>query len=492
MLLTTPTLALAQTWRLGADVRVRETFTDNVRLSSTNRESDWVTELSPGVSLTGRSARARGSLNARLNSYYHTTDSNSNDTNLELFGGGTFEAVEDTLFIDADARASREVLSSFGASSPDGINTNENSAQYYGMSVTPRGYWRLGTSGTVEARYRLGYTGADVSSYDSQITHDWTLALRNGAAWGRAGWELIGLGSANEYDRGRDRSMARLRAAFVYTASASVKLRLFGGQERNNFSSQEQKTYTNWGGGVEWRPSVRTLLSAEAEDRFFGTGYNVRFSHRRARTSMDMQFSRDVSSNAETFNGGSSYFLLLEQEERLLESQVPDASLRRQIAILRLALQGITPQNAAQLGGLSSTRTINQVGRITLVANGVRNSVSLTLSRLQRDTFLNQALTNVNDDFSRYGRVIDYVTFVGWSNRLTPFTSVNAGLSYTDSEGSNSGAPDTSRQQKDVTLGLNTQLGARSNGGLTFRRSNSRGSATYTENAVSAFLAYRF
>ncbi|MEC5397663.1 TIGR03016 family PEP-CTERM system-associated outer membrane protein [Uliginosibacterium sp. H1] len=492
MLTATPTFVAAQSWRLGADVRVREAFTDNVRLSGTNPESDWVTEVAPGVSLSGRSARVRGNLNARLNSYYHTTDTDSNNTNLDLFGGGTVEAIEDTLFVDADARASQEVLSSFGASSPDGINTNENSAQYYSLSITPRAYWRLGSSGTGEARYRLGYSGADTSAYDTRLTHDWTLALRNGSAWGRAGWELVGLGSSNEYDRGRDQSMARLRAAFVYTVSGSLKLRLFGGQERNNFTSRDQESYTNWGGGVEWRPSERTLFSAEAEDRFFGTGYNIRFSHRRPRSSVDMHFSRDVSSNSDAINGGSSYFLLLEQEERLLESQIPDVTQRRQVAILRLALQGITPQNAAQLGGLSSTRTINRVGRITLVASGLRNDFSLSLSRLQRDTFFNQALSAVSDDFSRYGRVIDYVAFVGWNTRLSPRTSVNAGLTYTDSEGSNSGSPDTSRQQKDVTLGLNTTFGSHSNGGLQYRRSNSSGSATYTENAVSAFLAYRF
>ena len=55
--------AAAGDWTITPFISGQETFTDNVLLTPTNRHSDFVTGLSPGISITGESARFSANLN---------------------------------------------------------------------------------------------------------------------------------------------------------------------------------------------------------------------------------------------------------------------------------------------------------------------------------------------------------------------------------------------------------------------------------------------
>src|SRR5262245_53091591 len=55
--------ALAGDWTISPFIAGQETFTDNVLLTPTNRHSDFVTSLFPGISITGESARYTATLN---------------------------------------------------------------------------------------------------------------------------------------------------------------------------------------------------------------------------------------------------------------------------------------------------------------------------------------------------------------------------------------------------------------------------------------------
>src|SRR5438270_13873055 len=55
--------ALAGDWTITPFMAGQETFTDNVLLTPTNRHSDLVTGLSPGVAISGETARFNAILN---------------------------------------------------------------------------------------------------------------------------------------------------------------------------------------------------------------------------------------------------------------------------------------------------------------------------------------------------------------------------------------------------------------------------------------------
>ena len=89
-------------------------------------------------------------------------------------------------------------------------------------------------------------------------------------------------------------------ATLIYAVSPQLKLRLIGGHERNDYSVGEDVSRSFSGGGVDWQPNSRTNLSATAENRFFGTAYNVSFTHRMPLSSFDLGYVRDVASTETT------------------------------------------------------------------------------------------------------------------------------------------------------------------------------------------------
>ena len=54
--------ALAEEWRITPSVQFGETFTDNVNLTATNRQADWVQSLSPRLNLTVEGARINANI----------------------------------------------------------------------------------------------------------------------------------------------------------------------------------------------------------------------------------------------------------------------------------------------------------------------------------------------------------------------------------------------------------------------------------------------
>ena len=47
----------AARWTVTPDITLRETYTDNVFVGSATRESDLVTQITPGIRIDGRSRR---------------------------------------------------------------------------------------------------------------------------------------------------------------------------------------------------------------------------------------------------------------------------------------------------------------------------------------------------------------------------------------------------------------------------------------------------
>jgi uncharacterized protein (PEP-CTERM system associated) len=58
--------AHAESWRITPSIAVNETLTNNLFLTSTNRTSDLVTGITPGISIDGQGARASLRLNYGL------------------------------------------------------------------------------------------------------------------------------------------------------------------------------------------------------------------------------------------------------------------------------------------------------------------------------------------------------------------------------------------------------------------------------------------
>src|SRR5437899_3235422 len=93
--------AAAGDWTITPFISGQETFTDNVLLTPTKRQSDFVTGLSPGISINGESARFSANLNYSPTVALFALTPNQNFVGHNLYANGNAILARDLLFLDA-------------------------------------------------------------------------------------------------------------------------------------------------------------------------------------------------------------------------------------------------------------------------------------------------------------------------------------------------------------------------------------------------------
>lgn len=491
------TNAGAANWRTEANISVTETWTDNSNRNAESR-SDWVTQVTPGVRISGQGARVSGSLDARLDNTLHASGQSDNRTSLGLFANGNVELLEDHVFLDGTASMSRQDLSLFGASSSGSLySNNSNQTEVRTYSLSPSARFRLGSVGVAQMRYRFSQMDSDSNAFNSSQSNDWNASLSNGSAFGALGWFLSTQGSSNDGGRGTTSSSSNYRAGLTYILVPDWRFQVFTGRETNDFNNGRHEATTNWGGGVDWNVSPHTSISASATKRFFGWGYSANLQHRFPRSSVLLDFSKDVSSMASEGGTGlfafsSQYAAALQAEMALIRAANPGLSETQitNLAMFVLFSRGISPQ-FSQINAIYSSYSVSRQVRATWVLNGLRNTLSLNASRARRDRIESGTYVGLGD-FANFNRITDSTLSALWAHRLSPMTSLSVLLSRTRAVGNEVSGAETNRRQTSLAVGLSTRLGVRTSGSIFYRYSRSSGSAEFSENAISASLVHTF
>jgi len=146
--------ALAQQSRFVPSVAVTETYTSNANFGGQGAEqSDWVTTLTAGLQFNevGPRARLNGSITLSELYYARHTQANSFAPNVNLTGN--IEAIENFLFVDAQAFVGQTYYSAFGAQPGSLVNgtANRNTSQTYLISPYVQGQFG-GTTVTYHLR----------------------------------------------------------------------------------------------------------------------------------------------------------------------------------------------------------------------------------------------------------------------------------------------------------------------------------------------------
>lgn len=486
LLMFTAGSSFAQTTTIQPTLLGRLTYTDNVD-ASTNGSSDWVTEITPGISLRRESGRLNGFLSANLRSLSYARDSDRNTTFLALAGRGEFEAMQDFLFIDVDARVSRDngsALSGRGTNDPLDVNKDNETRQ---LSLGPRFEFRpFGTSeGLLSYRYSWFNGSGDI---ESREVGDLEARLTDEQTVGRLGWGAEYQREDTSYSKSSfaDVTREKYEGFLLFRPVQRVRLSAGLGRESNDFGLGSE-SYTTKSAGVEWAASPRTNLSASVEDRFFGTGYDFDLTHRRARSSWNLAASRDVSSSTNNNPGAEDELRYREFYDAL--GTISDPIERANEARRLLEEQG---GNSAFLF-VSNSYYVNEIIRGSVALIGRRNVLRFDLQRNERSRLGAAPVTNTQDDFATYDTVIDNSVSASIAHRLTPQSSGNVSLRYSESEGTGANQSTTDRTQ--LSIGVTTRLGPSASGGVVYRYQRAEGTgegADFTENAVAANIGIRF
>lgn len=481
------TNAPAQVLDLQPTLQTRLTFSDNIRASGSDKRSGWVAEVSPGLAggITREGARVQGRFNVSARNLGYTSDDGWRRPALSLQAGGQVEAIEDFFFIEADAAIRRSNLSLFsGRSSDDFLNADRRN-ETRSLALAPRLEFSLGSIADARLRYQQNWLSGGRGALVAQRRGEWSADVIGARAFGPLGWG-VNYRRADTAYRDNDINDVReesLRGSLFYTVTPRFRLRGIVGHERNDFGAGRTQSNSITGAGFDWNPSPRTSLSGYVEDRFFGNGYDLSLSHRWSRSSLQLGWSKDVSSSLQRFESVFANPLFVDEfEDERLVALIPDPVLRQQFLSL-------FPQFGPE-GFVSNAYFVDERIRLAYRISGVRNTLSVGYSQSSRSRASASSGLLIDDFFRDSERVKTRSTTLSLSHRLTPHSSLNGSVAHSVAERSG-GLSDRTRRLT-TSLGYSTRLGHRTVGGLTYRHQKSSGARDFTENVISANMNMRF
>lgn len=498
--LSMPSRSYAADWKIIPSLNLKETYSDNVRLSQPGTEkSDFITQVSPGIAVSATGARLKMNASYMMQNTAYARESSRITTNHQLNGSGNAELIEHLFFLDGRASLAQQNISLFGAQPTDNTNITGNRASVGTYSISPYLRHRFDGIATSELRYihdevRTRVGGLSNSKGDSAL-----LNVSSGPAFRRIGWGLHYNKNNTEYANNSSFDVESYSGDLSYQVTPKFSLKATKGYEKYNYltagSSPEGGT---WTAGFAWSPSSRTSLEASTGHRTFGKTSALAATHRSRNTVWSIGYSEDITTTRSQFQSSqiaaipatASNANLLYQVYGMLYPE-RDPALRKQDV-----------DNAIQHGNLSLAFPDNRnylTNRVflqkqlqaTVALNSAKSTVVLSAYSNEREAQTASAIDSLllgsgNLSLNDRTKTIGGNAMLNW--RFASRTSANARVGHTRNRSLSTGL---TTNYLTMGLGLTRQIRPKVAGTVELRRnqadSNQSGS-NYRENAIFANL----
>ena len=468
-------------------VSVIETLTDNVRLSNADKQSDLVTEVSPGVRINSEGRRLRGFLDYSLDKIGYAKNSSANQYQRALNTAGTLEAIDNWAYLDFGGSISQQTISAFGTPSIGNTSINTNRAEVSSYRLSPNLRGRLGNMANYEAHYAWTTTSSNSAGFTNVKGVDGVVKINGDSAIQGLGWSAVAQQQTIDYSAGRRTEDEQLILGLSYAVNSQLRINYLAGREANNYTSLDKQSHGVSGFGANWSPSTTTTLSASRYNHSFGSTYDLSFVHRTARTVWSFTDKKDIqvpTGATNTFGSGSIADLLYSQ----FASIEPNPTARAQMVNAFLQANGISPNAVAINGSLLSAVPMVRQQDLSFALLGVRDTVTFIASR--SDSSRLDSLSTAIDDLSNSSLVRQRGFSANYTRRLTPNYSLGVLASQQETSG-------ISSQQRTTLRLLNFSMTGRVNKQATVTVAvrhvvSSTGTASYMENAVVGTFLVQF
>ncbi|MCG5497568.1 TIGR03016 family PEP-CTERM system-associated outer membrane protein [Ectothiorhodospira variabilis] len=433
--------ASANRWDFTPRVSVSQTYTDNVNLasSSDDKESESVSQLNTGFSLSRDGGRTDLSLGYNLQSLAYWGDDSRNTVNHTFSGNSTTELLRETFFVDASA-SYRERLVDGRDGFADDTLTDGNRTGVANYRISP--FWRqqFGRFAGGEVRYtwdKTDYQDASIGGSGSESNRV-QASLNSGPQFTTIGWGLTYSWDQVDFEDGSQTTFESIEGLVRLNLTPQFSVFAAGGEERNDFqrdAGTDDPDDSFWRAGATWLPTPRTSLDAFYGERFFGDTYGLTLNHRFRHATWSVAYSETVDT----------------QRGELDDVFDPstDTFISRQLSVS---------------------------------ASGQRSRVSWTVSgsRVEREYQTDRGDEEVN------------TLTTSASYQLAPRTSAQASLQW---QGTDYDVDNRKDDLYALSLGLSRTLGPRTSASLTYRhqqRDSDLPGGDYEENRVTATLSATF
>jgi uncharacterized protein (PEP-CTERM system associated) len=486
----------AAEWTIQPRLTVMETYTDNVRMGGLGGlggagggGSEFITQINPGLAITGVGRRFNTSINYTLNNLFFAKNQRS-IMRQQLSSNATAEILKDLFFVDGRAAIFQQNAFLFGPQAFDNANLSGNIRDMRTWSVSPYLRHRFKNLASGELRYARSAVTSSARNFFSNTADSVIVSLNSGSAFRTLGWGVNYSNTQISRERGGfdlgTIELERIAGTLNYVVTSQFNLVGTGGYERNSFLSIRGKPSSHfWTAGFSWAPTTRTNIDASAGKRFFGNTYAGSIAHRTRRTVWNLSYVEDITTFGQQallggviLNPGSLGPLIpnIQDSQALLDQGLPIT---------------LSDPNNFLTNRLFLLRRL----QASLTLNGRKNSLVFRAFNFSRKSF-----TADDEDVGLIGAANAFLTRdttqtggnVLWNHRLSPLTSANANFGYTRIHFN------TTDQEDDmmiVMLSLNKRFAANTNGVLRYRhmrRESSRSNSDFSANTVSAILNMNF
>lgn len=461
-------------------------YSDVKRNETLEKTSGMTTRIGPRIQIRSRSGSVVGSLDYSLTGLYYQGDKSLNTVQNALAAGFTAEAVPSHFYVDGRANITQQAISASGQiNAPSSNLPNDNLTEVLNVSLSP--YFRGVLGGLAEYELRLnagGNKSRKTDVYDSSNSGG-SVSLRSARRGARFGWSVLGAQQRVDFRAGRTTENTRGSVTLSYMTDVDLTVSLRGGQETTDVGSFQRRRYDNWGGGLRWTPSPRTLVSVDADRRYFGTGHQVAVEHRWRRTLFRFSSNRDATTGSDSTGVGQPvtlYSLYFAQ----FASIEPDPVLRD--ALVRALLQsfGLDPNAVVAGGALTSAVSLQRRDDLSMVYTGQRTTVTV-LGFRNSSRIIDNPIGLADQEPLR----IQHGLSVSLNYRLTPRNSLNVSGFAQSTLATTS---DARADLRSLSLGLSTAINPHMNTNLLVRYSDYTGEvrSNYSETSYLASLTVRF
>ncbi len=296
-------------WQFTPRLSLDEAYTDNVRLEEDGGRGDFVTTVTPGISVRGTGRRLNANVDYNLQQLVYGQATDFNATNHQLQGDVRAEIIEDWIYFDTSSRMSQQTIDSRRQFTSTNRGPDANRRDVLTYDFTPSLRHTFGTWFNLEANYQnvtIDQSGGATTNVagNSSDEESYLVSVGSGSILARTPMRFTFRTRDATFDSGRESTLESYSGELSYIVNRKFRLTGQGGVDNNTFQSgNRNNSGPYWSVGGSWTPSPRTTLSGSWGDRFFGKNFSVSGNHRHRRWTVDGSYSEDVQTSSDFQRG---------------------------------------------------------------------------------------------------------------------------------------------------------------------------------------------
>jgi len=455
----------AAEWTVKPSLSLTENYSDNIRRAPRgNEQSDLITQISPGLNLTGTGPKLTFSTIYQMQNLFYAKNKQSDSTTHNLSTSAHTELVNNQLFLDGIASVSQQNTGTLGPQTLNNFNITANRAEVRSLSISPYLRHRFQGWANSEVRYTHGVVSTNAVGLANSQTDSVLLSLDSGYSFTTLRWGMHYNNQKSSYGNALQTINSDTYAGNLgYMITPRFTLNASAGHEKFNYVSVARPPQgSHYSAGFTWAPSQRTNIDASIGHRFFGQTFALNARHRSRKTTWNLGYSEEVTTTQAQFQANAG----------LPAPILPGSSnfLSNQVFLQKRLTASVT------MTGHSNTLNFN-------LFDSSRNAQTSQAQNLALLGAANLALGNKSKQLGGNA---------SWVRQISPYTSTHLTLGYIKN---NFPALNITNNDKNIQLGIHSKLQPDLGYSVSLRHnqyhstlpnSNSR------ENAITAALLMQF